>query len=950
MPTDYPAQAEAILSGREPTPALPDLIALQEKCQQIHHFSLSRQLLAMAIANHPASEHAALPAMARATRQFGANADPTLLWLIQQQAICTYKDVDVPPGPRNAMAFDLLNQIALSDPALSNGTTLAIGAAVYKRCWEQQGLIDDLHQSLALYKAGWERNPQDPASCYCADQAAFIYDQIASRLTTVQPTHHAQHEASHIRAPHQDVRALRYRDNANRLRQAALAEMQQRQQQWPERTNNNLHFLTTLANLELGLGLKETARLPQAAKAYLAVVDLMQAKAGGTQDAASAADGYHATEWTLQEVFKQAMALTRLHHFLPPESSRPNDQNDQENRWPLVEPVFAALLGPDTHAAHTYHRGKVGLALSGGGFRAAFYHLGVMARMADIDVLRSVEVISTVSGGSVLGTFYYLELAHLLRQKPDQKLSGADYVQLIARVQQSFLQGVQRNIGVRVNTDLSANLRMIGGNYSNSTRIGELYEQELYGRVADMHPPGQPRSMPQLMIHPHGQAKFSPRYDNWRRAAKVPILLLNTTSFNTGHNWHFTASWMGEPPGLLKDDVDPTDRYRRLYYHQAPTAALQQFRLGHAVAASSCVPGIFEAIAINDLYPERIVNLFDGGVHDNQGISGLLDEGCTRILCSDASGQMQEDAVPTSSLLGVPMRANAILQTRVRGAQYQDVRVRADSQVLQGLFFVHMKQCLPAGAVDWIGSPPTSQSDQHACDKLAGSNLPDNTTPYGIDRDLQRHIAAIRTDLDSFTEVEANALMLSGYLTAEYEFKVLQQRHQAQGLPGSWGGYQIDAPRGSWPFLQLEPIMRRPADPTDQQRTELEKQLAVSSQVYFKIWHLNPALKHIAKLAGGLLTVLALLFLWYHWDTPIAAWLGRLTWGMVLLLVVVPSALMAFHPIKMLLTPKASHPGIIYKTMMAVVSWAVSNIHMAVFEKMYLKQGTLERLLKMKGK
>jgi predicted acylesterase/phospholipase RssA len=48
--------------------------------------------------------------------------------------------------------------------------------------------------------------------------------------------------------------------------------------------------------------------------------------------------------------------------------------------------------------------GKVGLALSGGGFRAAFFHVGVLARLAD------VEALSCVSGGSILGALYYLEL------------------------------------------------------------------------------------------------------------------------------------------------------------------------------------------------------------------------------------------------------------------------------------------------------------------------------------------------------------------------------------------------------------------------------------------------------------------------------------------------------------------------------------------------------------
>ena len=44
---------------------------------------------------------------------------------------------------------------------------------------------------------------------------------------------------------------------------------------------------------------------------------------------------------------------------------------------------------------------KIGLALSGGGFRATIYHLGVLARLAEQNRLEEVTFISTVSGGSL---------------------------------------------------------------------------------------------------------------------------------------------------------------------------------------------------------------------------------------------------------------------------------------------------------------------------------------------------------------------------------------------------------------------------------------------------------------------------------------------------------------------------------------------------------------------
>src|SRR5258705_10146693 len=45
----------------------------------------------------------------------------------------------------------------------------------------------------------------------------------------------------------------------------------------------------------------------------------------------------------------------------------------------------------------------VALALSGGGSRAMAFHLGCLRALHDRDLLKKVKVISTVSGGSVIG-------------------------------------------------------------------------------------------------------------------------------------------------------------------------------------------------------------------------------------------------------------------------------------------------------------------------------------------------------------------------------------------------------------------------------------------------------------------------------------------------------------------------------------------------------------------
>jgi len=46
---------------------------------------------------------------------------------------------------------------------------------------------------------------------------------------------------------------------------------------------------------------------------------------------------------------------------------------------------------------------RIGPALSGGGFRAAGFHLGAMQKLQELRLLDKVDVLSCVSGGSIAG-------------------------------------------------------------------------------------------------------------------------------------------------------------------------------------------------------------------------------------------------------------------------------------------------------------------------------------------------------------------------------------------------------------------------------------------------------------------------------------------------------------------------------------------------------------------
>jgi predicted acylesterase/phospholipase RssA len=64
------------------------------------------------------------------------------------------------------------------------------------------------------------------------------------------------------------------------------------------------------------------------------------------------------------------------------------------------------MTAPSTQEKAEQKAPVIGLALSGGGFRAAAFHLGVLRRLRELGVLGQIRVMSTVSGGSIVGALW----------------------------------------------------------------------------------------------------------------------------------------------------------------------------------------------------------------------------------------------------------------------------------------------------------------------------------------------------------------------------------------------------------------------------------------------------------------------------------------------------------------------------------------------------------------
>ena len=439
---------------------------------------------------------------------------------------------------------------------------------------------------------------------------------------------------------------------------------------------------------------------------------------------------------------------------------------------------------PDEQKAATQRR--LGLALSGGGFRAAFFHIGVLARMAELGILRRVEVISTVSGGSIIGALYYLRVRDLLQAKPDADVTDQDYLDIVERIEQEFLRGVETNLRGRTFANLWKNFRMARGDYSRSDRLGELYDETFY-RAAWNDPlfgdrPDPPRrtmiEMRELLITPAGAPDFNPLEQNEGRNAPAPILVINATSLNTGHNWRFEVVGMGEPDRAeagvpeLAAESDPRedarreiDRNQRLRWTRYERLAENQarFELGLAVAASACVPTLFHPLPVTRLFmhgdDEPInVQLVDGGVHDNQGIEGLLEFDCNPLIVSDASGYLTDDADPATRIPAVGGRALSIYGDRVREEQLINARLNEDERQL-GL--MHLRK-----GITGYARAPIGKDGQPIEPPRAEPPADFRGERFDVDPAIQDLVSKVRTDLDAFSEVEANTLMLDGYRMA----------------------------------------------------------------------------------------------------------------------------------------------------------------------------------------
>ena len=242
--------------------------------------------------------------------------------------------------------------------------------------------------------------------------------------------------------------------------------------------------------------------------------------------------------------------------------------------------------------------GAVGLALSGGGYRAAAFHLGTLHYLHRVGLLKQLRMLSTVSGGTFVGAKYAVSLADKVPFLDFFRdfyvfLQDTDLVKLVA-------ERIGRNRGgvpSRRYDLITAAAQTYAETFLKDPQTGQSY---LFAKILD--------------------ANFG-----------LEEISFNTTEFRHGKAFRFRRS--GNPLAWVGN------RYLAI-----PPAEAGSLRLADIVAASSCFPGGFEPLAFPDdfVWPggkipaavreifadadgqPRPVALMDGGVYDNQGIESLV--------------------------------------------------------------------------------------------------------------------------------------------------------------------------------------------------------------------------------------------------------------------------------------------------------------------------------------
>lgn len=264
---------------------------------------------------------------------------------------------------------------------------------------------------------------------------------------------------------------------------------------------------------------------------------------------------------------------------------------------------------------------NIGLSFSGGGYRAAVFHLGALSFLNSINVgdgktlLEHVSVLSTVSGGTITGLKYMLSLA---KKQDINDMVDELYAFLY---NENLFEDFFANLEKGRTEDGMSFIKLMANIYDN-----KLFNNSVMGDLMDC-------------------VKNGP----------VERFSANATDFGNGLPFRFQVK-----SGLMVANDDRRNLKRE---------DLLKITLGEALACSSCFPGAFEPMMFPDDFKvgsngvmdkKDRFGIMDGGIVDNQGIEviELAEESMRKkgkafdlVIVSDVSSPYMDAYSPNKQML-----------------------------------------------------------------------------------------------------------------------------------------------------------------------------------------------------------------------------------------------------------------------------------------------------------
>lgn len=319
---------------------------------------------------------------------------------------------------------------------------------------------------------------------------------------------------------------------------------------------------------------------------------------------------------------------------------------------------FEAAASPVMEPGERAPAPGIALCLSGGGYRAMVFHLGVLWRLNELGYLARLDRISSVSGGSITAALLGLKWAAL-----------------------EFDQGVARRLVEEVVDPIRAFAcetidvgSVLGGIFLPGTiseKVAKAYRRHLFGDATLQDLPDDP-----------------------------PRFVINATNVQTGVLWRFSKPYMRD---YLVGEV------------KSPTVPLAT-----AVAASSAFPPVLSPARL-ELDPAAFsppsgephhappftseVYLSDGGVYDNLGLETAWKRYDT-ILVSDAGLAMGADPDPGTDWAQHTKRVLDMVDNQVRALRKRQLIAAYRSGLRKGAFWSVRSNIADYGLDDALPCPP----------------------------------------------------------------------------------------------------------------------------------------------------------------------------------------------------------------------------------------------------